>query len=135
MVVFWNAGNTTKNAGRLLGVGVDVVDLKRAQRFIRQHSRNLRSFFLPHEYSRLLKSRSKCRAFALLFAAKEAVSKALGVSIAHPRQFRQYPIYLCKGKLRLDCRSRRKSGKRPPRFVLRPVALPGAVGVVALAYR
>lgn len=120
---------------KLTGVGIDVVELARASRFIRAHKRDLKNFFLPSEYRCFSRSRSKAKAFALLFASKEAVSKALGVSIAHPRQFRDYPITLQNGALNVSLKPKEGTPKQVRRVFLTSFSLKDCLGVMAFAYK
>lgn len=118
----------------MMGLGIDIVDLNRASRFVRAHSTRLNKFLLPQEFRRFKSSRSKTRAFALLFAAKEAVSKALGVTVTHPRAFRDYQIRFNRGGLsvRLSDRLRRRYHCI---FILKAFRAPGSLGVLAMVYR
>ncbi len=115
---------------RISGIGIDIVDLDRAARFVRDHGGRLDRFLLPHEYRRFRRSRSRAAAFALYFAAKEAVSKALGQSIQVPAEFRRYSVHV-EGS-RWHARAALPSGKKA-RFCLRPFRLEGSIGVLAFA--
>ena len=119
----------------LCGVGIDVVDLDRASRFVSKNGEGLRRFFLKREYACFRASRSPVRAFALFFAAKEAVSKALGVPVIHPYQFRKFPVDYSRGKLRGRIPDIAGIRGRVARLILSPFAIPGRVGVMAFAYR
>lgn len=62
----------------VIGVGIDVVDLSRAQRMLLRHgSRALERFLLPGERDYVTSRSDPARHFAVRVAAKEAVYKAL----------------------------------------------------------
>lgn len=124
-----------RGAESIAGVGIDAVELERAARFVRSHAARLRSFFLPREYRFFSRSRRRSRDFALLFAAKEACSKAAGVSVAHPRAFRQFSITPFKGSFKAVWLSAGGRPRRGIRFYLKPFRYPGTVGVLAIATR
>jgi holo-[acyl-carrier protein] synthase len=64
-----------------LSVGVDIVELDRIQRAVERHGeRFLRRIFTAEEIARY---RDRLPELAARFAAKEAVSKALGVGLNH----------------------------------------------------
>jgi len=120
--------------GVLSGVGIDAVEYSRASRFINAHRRHLKSFFLSKEYQQFQNSKSKAKTFALFFAAKEAVSKSLGIRISHPRQFRQFSISHHRGVLKASFgRLGNKDGKKL-RFILKTFTDSNAIGVIAMAY-
>jgi len=120
--------------GELVGLGVDVVDLNRAKRFVRSHGSRLKSFLLPHEFRAQRKSSSPARSFAILFAAKEATSKSLNVSVTHPKAFRDFRVSTTGRRLgvKLDRRLNR-TGKSKIKAVTFEV--PGSVGVMALHFK
>ena len=61
----------------VIGVGIDVVDLVRAQRMLLRHgSRALERFLLPGEREYVTAKSDPARHFAVRVAAKEAVYKA-----------------------------------------------------------
>jgi holo-[acyl-carrier protein] synthase len=61
----------------VIGIGVDVVDLVRAQRMLLRHgSRALERFLLPSEREYVTSRTDPARHFAVRVAAKEAVYKA-----------------------------------------------------------
>lgn len=94
--------------GRLIGVGVDLVEVKRVERLVRRHPDGVARFLTPAEAVLLKNSRKKALAFALIFAAKEAASKSVGVSLAGPGMLRDFRV-LKRGR-RLEVRwSRSKS--------------------------
>jgi len=64
-----------------LSVGVDIVELDRIQRAVERHGeRFLRRIYTSEELARY---RDRLPELAARFAAKEAVSKALGVGLNH----------------------------------------------------
>ncbi len=64
-----------------LSVGVDIVELPRVERAVERHGqRFLARIYTPQEIARYRGSLSE---LAVRFAAKEAVSKALGVGLNH----------------------------------------------------
>jgi holo-[acyl-carrier protein] synthase len=64
-----------------LSVGVDIVELDRIQRAVERYGdRFLRRIYTPEEIARY---RNRLPELAARFAAKEAVSKALGVGLNH----------------------------------------------------
>jgi phosphopantetheine--protein transferase-like protein len=77
---------------RLIGVGVDLVEIERAERFLMSHPGGVARFLSPAENRLLRGARNRTLAFALLFAVKEAASKAAGVTLAGPGMFRQFPV-------------------------------------------
>ncbi len=113
----------------ILGVGIDLVEINRAKRLIKQNRRFLKQFLSPKEYLIVQKSRHKTKAFGLLFAAKEAVSKAMGISIQSPRAFADYIMYIKDGKL--CCNFFRKGHKTKHTFILWPFEETTHLGVVA----
>ena len=63
----------------ILGCGVDLVEVSRLQRVIRQRSRTfLRRIFTPDELEYCRRKRLSAEHLAARFAAKEAVAKAFG---------------------------------------------------------
>lgn len=116
---------------KICGIGIDLVELKRSSGFVRRFGGSLKSFFLPHEYRFYQKAKSKSRAFAFLFSAKEASSKALGVSVMHPRQFREFSVV--RDGRKWICRYRRNRCSRSVISIeLRPFEYPDAMGVLAV---
>jgi holo-[acyl-carrier protein] synthase len=67
-----------ESAVAVIGIGVDVVDLTRAQRLMLRHgARALERFLLPAERDYVTSKMDPARHFAVRIAAKEAVYKAL----------------------------------------------------------
>ena len=68
-------------SGQALSVGVDLVELDRLRRAVERHGgRFLARIYTPQELARY---RDRLPELAARFAAKEAVSKALGVGLRH----------------------------------------------------
>ncbi|MFT5206717.1 MAG: phosphopantetheine--protein transferase-like protein [Candidatus Omnitrophota bacterium] len=113
----------------ILGVGIDLVEINRAKRLIQQNRRFLKQFLSPKEYKIVQKAKLKSKAFGLLFAAKEAVSKAMGISIQSPRAFADYAVYIKDGKL--CCDFLKKGLKTKHSFILWPFEETAHMGVIA----
>jgi holo-[acyl-carrier protein] synthase len=60
------------------GFGVDIVEIERVERVLKKHPRFAERFFTPIERRYCEKRPRPAAHFALRFAAKEAVAKALG---------------------------------------------------------
>lgn len=66
----------------ILGIGCDLCDINRIEQLINNYDRKfLNKIFLPSEISRLQNRANTAAGFAKVFAAKEALVKALGESI------------------------------------------------------
>lgn len=117
--------------GRLIGVGLDLVEVDRAARLLRRHPAGVDRFLTPAEVRLLKRSRQKALAFALLFAAKEAASKSVGESLAGPGMFRAYRV--SKSGSRLKVRWAR-AGARKVRIDLIPFTQKNLAGVLAYSY-
>lgn len=63
-----------------LSVGVDLVELKKAGIFYREHRSHLEAFLNAYELRRLKRSSNAIRSLAEILAAKEALYKADGCS-------------------------------------------------------
>lgn len=64
----------------ILGIGCDICDIRRIENLIKTHEKFLKRVFTESERRRLQKRRNAANGFAKVFAAKEAVVKALGDS-------------------------------------------------------
>lgn len=84
---------------RLIGVGIDLVERERAARLLRRNGPGLSRFLLPSESRLLKRSRNRPLAFALMFAAKEAASKSVGVPLTGPGSFRAFRVRKTGGRL------------------------------------
>jgi len=70
-----------QGSGQSLSVGVDLIELDRVRRAVQRHGeRFLSRIYTPGELTRY---RDRLPELAARFAAKEAVSKALGVGLNH----------------------------------------------------
>jgi holo-[acyl-carrier protein] synthase len=70
-----------QGSGQALSVGVDLIELDRIHRAVQRHGgRFLSRIYTPGELARY---RDRLPELAARFAAKEAVSKALGVGLNH----------------------------------------------------
>ena len=77
----------------VLGIGVDIVEIERfASSMQRSGQAFLDRLFLPDEQAYCSPQREPARCFAARFAAKEAVSKALGTGIGAQLAWRDIEI-------------------------------------------
>ena len=66
----------------MIGIGTDIIEVARVARVLERHrERFLRRVLVPLEYEQCLSTSEPARYLAKRFAAKEAVSKALGTGI------------------------------------------------------
>ncbi len=65
-------------------LGVDILEWKKAGEFYRLHRDRLANWLTADEKKFIASNRKPHEAFAMIFAAKEAVSKALGIRVAGP---------------------------------------------------
>ncbi len=75
-----------------LSVGVDIIEWKKAKAFYQMHHEKLSLFLHAAEMRFVEKERRPYEALAMIFAAKEAVFKALGGSWMGPEGFRRIKI-------------------------------------------
>ncbi len=86
-------------------LGVDIVEINRVRRLARRTPRFLKRVFTPEEISYCNSKKNPWQHFAVRFAAKEAVWKALGTkgitlrNISVGRDARGKPSVLLKGRL------------------------------------
>lgn len=66
----------------ILGIGVDSIEISRVARSINRRPGLLQRLFTPEEISQLPQGEKKFSRMAAIFAAKEAVLKALGTGLA-----------------------------------------------------
>lgn len=66
---------------KIIGLGVDIVEISRVERLMRETPRFLERVFGPEEIARIKRSKSPARHAAARFAAKEAVAKAIGTGV------------------------------------------------------
>ena len=115
----------------LIGVGVDLVEIERAGRLVKNHPDGIRRFLNPSEARLLAAARNKPLAFALIFAAKEAASKAAGQPLNSPGMFRPFRVSI--QSRRLSVRWSAPKGART-RFSLVPFTWKNLIGMVAFCY-
>jgi holo-[acyl-carrier protein] synthase len=65
----------------ILGIGIDLIEIKRIERAIARHDNFVSRIFSPREMERCEDCARPARRYAACFAAKEAASKALGSGI------------------------------------------------------
>lgn len=134
--------------GRLIGVGVDLVEIDRAASLVRRHPEGVERFLTPSEAKLLRRSRNRPLAFALLFAAKEAASKSVGQSLSGLGMFRDFIVQKRGSRLtvrwtrarralpRASARpSSRVSQSKDVRIELFPFAWKRVAGMLAYSYR
>lgn len=63
---------------KTIGTGIDIIEVKRIKKIIQQNKTFLRRVFSDKEISYCEKKKNKYEHYAVRFAAKEAVLKALG---------------------------------------------------------
>lgn len=68
----------------IVGIGLDLIETARIERSLK-NERFLRRIYTPKEQAYLLERKMNAQTAAGIFAAKEAVSKALGTGIGHIR--------------------------------------------------
>lgn len=77
----------------IFGVGTDIVDIARIERSVERHGDKFAERILsPEEKEIYHKTKNKINYLAKRFAAKEAVSKALGTGMRHGIDFVQLVI-------------------------------------------
>ncbi len=90
------------------GFGVDIIEIERIEKAIERHPQFIERLFTPAERRYCLKKPRPASHFALRFAAKEAVAKALGTGVSGfsfkdievERQKNGKPQVALKGKAR-----------------------------------
>lgn len=66
----------------MIGIGTDIIEIERIERALERHGdRFLRRVLVPEELEECRKASAPARYLAKRFAAKEAISKALGTGI------------------------------------------------------
>ncbi len=70
-------------------LGVDILEWKKAGAFYRSHRNRLSTWLTADEKNFIENKNRPQEAFAMIFAAKEAVSKALGVRALGPEALRR----------------------------------------------
>ena len=78
----------------ILGIGVDLVQIDRIDRMVRRWGdRFIQRVFTPDEAEICLRRAFPASAFALRFAAKEALSKALGLGMRKGIRWRDIEVF------------------------------------------
>ncbi len=90
--VVWQISPAAKIRASQHWIGVDIVEWKKAKVFYETHRERLGSFFPAPERRFIEKERKPYEALAMIFAAKEAVFKALGSPWMGPEGFRRIRI-------------------------------------------
>ena len=90
---------------KILGIGTDIINIKRMRNFIQQNKKNFKKrIFSKNEIIYCDKKKDPYSYYAKRFAAKEALSKALGTGIRKGINFKDIEISndnLGKPKIRL----------------------------------
>ena len=94
----------------IFGTGIDIVDISRFERFVRENNESLfLRLFTPHELAYCGGKRRSAQHYALRFAAKEAFLKALGTGLRDGLSWKDMEIVndqLGKPELMLSGRAR-----------------------------
>jgi len=78
---------------KIFGIGTDIVNIKRMQKILRINNNNFKKrIFSKNEINYCEKKKSPSSFFAKRFAAKEALSKALGTGIRKGINFKDIEI-------------------------------------------
>ena len=78
---------------RIFGIGTDIVNIKRMEKSLMRHGKKFKNnIFSKNEINYCEKKRNPAPFFAKRFAAKEALSKALGTGIRKDIKFIQLNI-------------------------------------------
>ena len=78
---------------KILGIGTDIVNIKRMQKLLKKNSNNFKNrIFSKNEIVYCEKKRNPSSFYAKRFAAKEALSKALGTGIRKGINFKDIEV-------------------------------------------
>ena len=78
---------------KIFGIGTDIVNIKRMQKLLKSNSNNFKNrIFSKNEIIYCEKKRNPSSFYAKRFAAKEALSKALGTGIRKGINFKDIEI-------------------------------------------
>lgn len=106
----------------MLGIGTDIVDVRRVELVWRRHGERFAARILtPEEWARGSRSRDPWRFLARRFAAKEAIAKALGTGIGIELSWQDLRITRaprCAPQVHLSGRARALAAKRGGNRVL-----------------
>ena len=115
---------------RPAGIGIDVVDLTRARRFLKDHPKSFFRLLAPAEKKRWHAKKPNARDFAKMFAAKEAFFKALGGAWMGLEGFRRMEVsYSRQGRFKVQSLPSGKLGEG--RFF----RAPNAVGAEVICWK
>jgi holo-[acyl-carrier protein] synthase len=96
-------------SGMIFGTGIDIVDITRFERFVRDGNiALLQRIFTPHELDYCSAKKHSAQHYALRFAAKEAFLKALGTGLRDGLSWQDMEVVndlLGKPELRLTGRA------------------------------
>lgn len=82
----------------IVGIGSDLIDIRRIERTLARHGdRFTQRVFTPHERSICDARRARGAAYAKRFAAKEALSKALGTGLQQSIYWRDMGVVTAPG--------------------------------------
>ena len=77
---------------KFLGIGTDIVNVKRLTKSIKKNKKFLKRVFSKNEIIYCSKKKQKFNCFAKRFAAKESFSKALGIGITKGLSFNEIEV-------------------------------------------
>mgnify|MGYP001277259605 CR=1 FL=1 len=78
---------------KILGIGTDIVNIKRIEKSLKSHGNDFKEkIFLKNEIKYCDKKNNPSAFYAKRFAAKEALSKALGIGIRKGLNFKNIEI-------------------------------------------
>jgi len=78
---------------RIFGIGTDIVNIKRMEKSLMRHGKKFKNnIFSKNEINYCEKKRNPAPFFAKRFAAKEALSKALGTGIRKDIKFKNIEV-------------------------------------------
>ena len=79
---------------KILGIGIDIINIKRMRNFVKKNKRNFKErIFSKNEIIYCDKKKNSSSFYAKRFAAKEALSKALGTGIRKDIKFKNIEIH------------------------------------------
>ena len=79
---------------KIFGIGTDIVNIKRMEKSLNRYGNKFkRNIFSEKEIIYCEKKKNSCAFYAKRFAAKEALSKALGTGIRKGIKFKHIEIY------------------------------------------
>ena len=79
---------------KIFGIGTDIVNIKRIEKSLKRHGAKFKNnIFSKNEITYCDKKRNSSSFYAKRFAAKEALSKALGTGISKSIKFKNIEIF------------------------------------------